>query len=98
MPLFVIHSIDRLDAGDLRARWREDHVAHVRGSGLTRIAGPILGEDDAVAGSLMVIETTDLAAAQAFAADDPFSKAGLFASVDVRPFRLTVLDLKDCAP
>jgi len=34
-----------------------------------------------------VLEAADLAAARAFAAADPYAKAGLFASVEVRPWR-----------
>jgi hypothetical protein len=42
-----------------------------------------------MAGSLMIIEAADLDAAKKFSADDPYTKAGLWASVDVRPFRVT---------
>ena len=38
-------------------------------------------------GSLLVIEADDIAAARAFAAADPYAKAGLFASVDIRPWK-----------
>ena len=37
-------------------------------------------------GSLIVIEATSLRAAEAIAAEDPYGKAGLFASVDIRPW------------
>jgi uncharacterized protein YciI len=39
---------------------------------------------------MLVIEAEDLAAAQAFAAADPYAKAGLFERVDVRAFRVTL--------
>jgi uncharacterized protein YciI len=41
-------------------------------------------------GSMLIIEAADLAAARAFAAADPYQAAGVFESVDVRPFKLTL--------
>jgi uncharacterized protein YciI len=40
-------------------------------------------------GSLIVIEAASLQAAEKIAAGDPFAKAGLFASVEIRPWRWT---------
>jgi uncharacterized protein YciI len=37
-------------------------------------------------GSLVVIEAASLQDAQKLAAGDPFAKAGLFASVEIRPW------------
>ena len=46
-------------------------------------------DGQAPVGSLLIMEFEDLAAARAFAQDDPFAKAGLFQSVDIRPWRKT---------
>ena len=43
-------------------------------------------------GSLIVIETDDLDTAKAFAAADPYAKAGLFANVDIRPWIWSIGD------
>jgi len=52
------------------------------------MAGPTLTEDgEAMTGSLIVIDRDDLAAAEAWAAGDPYAKAGLFESVVIRPFK-----------
>jgi hypothetical protein len=88
LPLFVLHCIDRPGSGDTRAAHRDAHLAHVRGSGVTKLAGPMLDEAGQIAGSLVVIEADDLAAARNFAAEDPYSQAGVFERVDIRPFRL----------
>jgi len=54
-------------------------------------AGPLLS--DAVAdvptmiGSLLVLDLPDRQAADAFAAEDPYAKAGLFESVAIHPWR-----------
>ncbi|TIN51131.1 MAG: hypothetical protein E5X95_05360, partial [Mesorhizobium sp.] len=37
-------------------------------------------------GSLVMIEAPDMAGAQALAAADPYAKAGLFESVEIRPW------------
>ena len=52
-------------------------------------AGPLLADVDGahMIGSLLVLDLPDLAAAQAFAADDPYAKAGLFESVSIHPWR-----------
>jgi len=41
-------------------------------------------------GSLIVIEAPSLAAARDIAAGDPFAKAGLFATVEIRPWLWTL--------
>ena len=39
---------------------------------------------------MLIIETESLSEAHSFAAHDPYALAGLFASVDVRPWRLAL--------
>jgi uncharacterized protein YciI len=41
-------------------------------------------------GSMLILECADEAAAKSFMAGDPFAKAGLFASVELRPYRPVV--------
>lgn len=75
---------------------RAEHLARLQSlqdQGRLLLAGP-LPAIDAVdpgpagfTGSLIVAEFTDLAAAQAFADDDPYVHAGVYASVEVKPFR-----------
>ena len=43
-----------------------------------------------MAGSLIVVEAPDLAAAKAFHADDPYTKAGLYEASSVEPWRVTL--------
>jgi uncharacterized protein YciI len=90
LPLFVLTCIDKPNALEVRLAARDAHLDYVRGSGLVKVGGPFLDADGGMAGSMLIIEAPDLAAAQAFSAADPYAKAGLFASVDVRPFKLTL--------
>ncbi|MGC8533940.1 MAG: YciI family protein [Rhizomicrobium sp.] len=88
--LFVISSLDRKDALELRLATRQAHLAYVRDNQRVRLGGPFLDEAGNMVGSLIVFEADDLAQAQAFAANDPYTKAGLFESVSVRPWKSTI--------
>ena len=43
-----------------------------------------------MAGSLMIIEAESLEAAEAFHAQDPYTRAGLFERSSVEPWRVTI--------
>ena len=87
---FAILNHDKPGSLDLRMKVRETHLTFLRGL-CTRLmtAGPILSDDGQTPiGSLVIVEAEDLAAARQLAADDPYAKAGLFASSTVWPWRL----------
>ena len=91
MPHFVLTCIDKPESLALRMATREAHLAWVRGRiAELKLGGPFLDDKGDMAGSLMILEEPDLAAAQAFSAEDPYTKAGLWQSVDIRPFRVTL--------
>jgi uncharacterized protein YciI len=87
------------DIPDSLARRQEARPAHLarlndlRNEGRLLLAGPfpaIDAEDPGPAGftgSLIVAEFDDLGAARAWADADPYIAAGVYADVDVRPFR-----------
>lgn len=90
MPLFVLTCIDKPNALEQRMAAREAHLDYVRSSGIAKLGGPFLDEQGGMAGSMLIIEAQDLAAAQAFSAADPYVTAGVFQSVDVRAFKVTL--------
>lgn len=91
MPLFVLHCLDKAGSLDLRMATRQAHLAYAASfGGQMRLGGPLLDANGDMAGSLIVMEAADLAAAQAFSADDPYTKAGLWERVDIKPFRATI--------
>ncbi len=93
MPLFVITAIDKPGALAVRLEHRPAHLAYLADhGGVVKLAGPFLtaAEGGEPRGSLLVVETADLAAAQAFAAGDPYAAAGLFESCKVEPWRITI--------
>lgn len=88
---FVMFGTDRPGSGEVRAQARPAHREHLRNHAhpvKVLHGGPTLTADgSAMNGSMLVIEAEDLAAVQAFVADDPYSKAGLFETVEIRPWQ-----------
>ncbi|MTH63343.1 YciI family protein [Paracoccus sp. DK608] len=82
MPLFAV--ICRDNPGQLQTRLdtRDAHLAFLKAQPGLRMAGPLL-EDGEMRGSLLIVEFDDLAAAQDWAAGDPYKAAGLFQSSEV---------------
>lgn len=87
--LFALICFDNANSTALRAAVRPKHLAYIEAhKAQVKIAGPFLSDDgEKMVGSLIIIEADDIDAARAFAEDDPYRKAGLFASVDVKPWR-----------
>ncbi|MBI2768942.1 MAG: YciI family protein [Burkholderiales bacterium] len=86
--LFTFHLLDRRDAADLRTQLRPEHKAYLAGvASNIAFAGPLLTDDgQTMIGSLLVIDFTDRAAALRWQADEPFTRAGIYASISVHPF------------
>ena len=91
--LFAIICTDRPGGLDLRLATRANHIAYLT-TYADRIiqGGPVLDIDGRPCGSLLIIEAEDRAAAEGFAATDPYAKAGLFESSVIRPFRTVFRD------
>ncbi len=89
---FAFICTDKPDGLPIRKANRPEHLAYLQGLGDTLIfAGPFTAEDgETMTGSLVVVDAPTRAAAQAIAEADPFAKAGLFASVDIRPWKWTL--------
>ena len=86
--LFVLHMIDRAGTADLRARVRPEHKAYLAGvAERMAFAGPLLDEAGEMSGSLLVIDFPDRAAALAWLAAEPFTRAGVYGASEVTAFR-----------
>lgn len=90
--LFVATCTDKPDSSALRLDNRPQHLAYLNGLGAkVKAAGALLSSDRAsVIGSLLILEGEDEAEIAAMLAEDPYGKAGLFASIDVKPWRQAV--------
>ena len=81
--------IDKPGHLHVRQENRAAHLAYIEATGVVEMAGPFL-EGDAMCGSLVVLEVESLDAAKDWAAGDPYAKAGLFASVDIRAWKKVI--------
>lgn len=70
---------------------REAHLAYsAEHRRMIKLAGPFLSDAGEMAGSMFILEAEDAAAVEAFSAADPYRLAGLFASVEIRPWKVTI--------
>lgn len=92
--LFAILAEDKPRSAALRAATRPTHLEYLKSFGANVIvAGPLLAADnETVTGSLLIVEAADRAGAEAFAAGDPYAKAGLFAHTTISPWRKVVFN------
>jgi Uncharacterized protein conserved in bacteria len=90
--LFAVSCIDKPDHGPVRAENRPAHVAFLKAnSASVKAAGPYLSDDgEAMVGSLLIVEAESRAALQALLDQDPYAHAGLFAAVEIRPWKWTI--------
>ncbi len=96
---YAILAEDREDSLEQRLKVRPEHVERLKKlqhEGRLLLAGPhpaIDAEDPGAAGfsgSLIVAEFPDLESAKAWADEDPYIKAGVYARVNVKPFKKTL--------
>ena len=96
--LYTIIGNDVPDSLELRIAARPAHVARLQAlqdAGRLLLAGPFPAVDSndpgaaGFTGSLIVAEFPDLNAAQSWANDDPYVKAGVYQNVAVKPFKRT---------
>ena len=90
--LFIAICTDKPDSLQLRLDNRPAHLAYLNSLGAkVRAAGALLTADkQGVVGSLLIFEGDNEAEIAAMVAGDPFAKAGLFASVDIKPWRQAI--------
>jgi uncharacterized protein len=84
--LWVIHAEDKPDSLVLRQATRPDHLAYVASFPL-ELGGPLLDDDGAMCGSLIVLDLPDRMAVEEFVAGDPYTKAGLFDRVSIHAWK-----------
>ena len=89
MPIAII-AYDKPNSLQLRFAHREAHLAYAAEIGATDIVGPFLDADGQMCGSLIILAYDDMKDAQAWSANDPYAKAGLFASVAMHAWKRVV--------
>ena len=87
--LYAMIAKDKPGTAEKRQAVRPVHLQHLDGLGQQlRLAGALLDETGTPEGSLVVIEAETIEAAQAIFNADPFVSEGIFASVEIKPWRL----------
>ena len=89
--LFAMIAKDAPDALQKRLDTRPVHLDHLKSLGKKLVfAGALLDADEQPEGSIVVFEAETLAEAQAMADADPFVAAGVFASYEVKRWRIAI--------
>ncbi|MDG1280737.1 MAG: YciI family protein [Pseudorhodobacter sp.] len=81
---------DKPGALQTRLDNRSAHLAHIETSGIVEMAGPFLDAEGKMTGSLIVLSVETMAEAEAWAAADPYAKAGLFSSVSLTEWKKVI--------
>ena len=95
MPWFILIGHDGPRGCELRPLHRPAHLAGLEplaNEGRIRHAGPMLGDDGAPLGSVVLFEAESLAEARAIAARDPYVIEGIFERYEVRETKVVFPD------
>ncbi len=89
--LYMILATDTEDSQDIRQQARPDHLARLdslQKENRLVLAGrnPLPDNDNQCSGSLIVADFDSLDDAEAWASDDPFVHAGVYAEILIKPF------------
>jgi len=89
---FMIYCLDKPNQLTLRMEHRPAHLKYLEGFAKEIVlAGPLLTDDgQTMIGSLFITEFPSRREAEAFAANDPFRKAGVFGGVTITAWRKTL--------
>ena len=75
---------------DIRMENRPAHVEYLKSTSHVHLAGPLIDSDGGMCGSMIVLDVPDMAAADAWAANDPYAKAGLFQNVTLTEWKKVI--------
>jgi uncharacterized protein len=87
---FALICLDKPDALQTRVENRPAHLEHLQSSGVVEQAGPFIDAAGQMCGSLIVLGVATRAEAEAWAAADPYAKAGLFQSVMIQEWKRVI--------
>jgi len=87
---YALICTDKADHLEVRKANRDAHLEHIRASGVVELAGPFLNDAGDMSGSLVILDVASKAEAEAWAAADPYAKAGLFAKVRIEEWKKVI--------
>lgn len=89
MAYFCVHAVDRPGRLPDRQRLRDGHRARLRQHDhpvTVRIGGPLLDDEGAMIGTMLVIEADDRTQVETYLAGDPYVLGDLFETLTVTGF------------
>jgi len=86
----ALNCTDKPGALQIRMDNRSAHLDYITATGVVEMAGPFLGPDGKMMGSLVISSVDSLQAAKDWAAGDPYAKAGLFDDVTIREWKKVI--------
>ena len=88
---YILFCEDKANSEPLRLANRDHHLAWVATKTGIELAGPMLSDDgEHMLGSVFILEADSAESVRAFNAEDPYTKAGLWGNVVIRPFRQVI--------
>lgn len=85
--LFALFMVDKPGMVEARMSLRPEHVAYVMAvKDRITISGPLLSDDGKQIGSLLVMDWPSKADAEKWVDEDPWGKAGIYATRQIYPF------------
>ncbi len=89
--LFALICTDKPNSSALRAEARPAHLAYLDSlAHKLKFAGPFVNEEGISIGTLAMVEALDRGDAEMIAANDPYQKVGLFASVEIKAWKWVI--------
>jgi len=89
--LYALICTDKPGALQTRLDNRAAHLEFIKDLGDSlKAAGPFLDDDGNMTGSLLVIEASNRDEILAISQEDPYAVAGLFESVEIRPWNWAI--------
>jgi uncharacterized protein len=87
--LYALWCTDKPDHLQVRMANRPFHLEYLNklnADGVLKVAGPLLDDNGKPCGSMLIYKVESLEEAKAIAAADPYTIAGLFETVEIKPF------------
>ncbi len=88
---FVALCKDKAGMSDVRTANRAAHLAFLGAhAAQVKVAGPFLGDEGTMTGSMLILDCADEAEVQTLLAKDPYAHADIFESITVQPWRWVI--------
>ncbi len=89
--MFAVIALDRIGHLEKRMQTRPAHLQYWQDNADAMVlAGPFLDDDGNAVGSMMVVSAPDREAAAALVGQDPYALAGVFETVEIRPWNWVI--------